>query len=147
MVWYELPKTVSPNGKSFHSMHATSQALQPMQVVVSISFATVYSRCVSCPGTGPEWPEIFCMRSASWLIGPLNLFHFHEKPLEFRRVRVRIDRRMRQLIHQLARGLAFVFRDAAIAPVEWNADLIDLFPINHHRLDAFGHHGFRNVLA
>src|SRR5207249_8944234 len=59
IVWYVLSKTVSPNGRSFHSMQATSQALQPMQVVVSMSLHTVYSRCVSSPGTLPAWPEIF----------------------------------------------------------------------------------------
>src|SRR5206468_1244610 len=51
MVWYVLSKTVSPNGRSFHSMQATSQALQPMQVVVSMSLQTVYSRWVPSPGT------------------------------------------------------------------------------------------------
>jgi len=49
-------------------MQATSQALQPMQVVVSISLQTVSSRCVPSPGTLPAWPEIFWMRSVAWLI-------------------------------------------------------------------------------
>ena len=40
-------------------MQATSQALQPMQVVVSMSLQTVYSRWVSSPGTLPACPEIF----------------------------------------------------------------------------------------
>src|SRR5256885_7611876 len=53
---------------SFHSTHATSHALQPMQVVVSTSFATVYCRCVSSPGTLPAWPDIFCTRNVAWLI-------------------------------------------------------------------------------
>jgi len=34
-------------------MQATSQALQPMQVVVSMSLQAVYSRCVSSPGIDP----------------------------------------------------------------------------------------------
>ena len=46
------------NGMSFHSTQATSQALQPMQVVVSISLQSFSWRCVPSPGTGPGWPEI-----------------------------------------------------------------------------------------
>ena len=41
-------KTVVLNGMSFHSTHATSQALQPMQVVVSTSLQTSRSRCTPC---------------------------------------------------------------------------------------------------
>ena len=59
MVWYVLSKVVCVNGMSFHSTQATSQALQPMQVVVSISLQTVNPRWVSSPGTVPAWPEIF----------------------------------------------------------------------------------------
>src|SRR5260221_8905630 len=71
MVWYELPNSVAENGMSFHSTHATSHALHPMHVVVSISFATVNCRCVSSPGTLPAWPLIFCTRSVAWLIAVL----------------------------------------------------------------------------
>ncbi len=45
-------------GMSFHSTQATSQALQPMQVVVSTSLQTSRSRCMPWPGEGLVWPEI-----------------------------------------------------------------------------------------
>jgi hypothetical protein len=40
-------------------MQATSQALQPMQVVVSMSLQTMGSRWVPSPGILPACPEIF----------------------------------------------------------------------------------------
>src|SRR5208337_4775313 len=58
IVWYELSKVVGVNGMSFHSTQATSQALQPMQVVVSTSLQTSRSRCMPKPGEGLVWPEI-----------------------------------------------------------------------------------------
>jgi hypothetical protein len=50
---------VGENGMLFHSTHATSQALQPMHVVVSINLQTASSRCVSRPGTLPGCALIF----------------------------------------------------------------------------------------
>src|SRR6266852_6147568 len=64
MVWYVLSKVVGENGKSFHSTHATSHALQPMQVVVSTSLQTSRSRCMPWPAEDPEWPEIISACSA-----------------------------------------------------------------------------------
>src|SRR5271157_4619981 len=103
----------------FHSTQATSQALQPMHVVVSTSLHTCRSRCVSWPGMLPAWPEIFWMRSVAWLIAaPLRLLDLHEESLEFRRVGVGIDHRRRNQIRQRFGGLAFVFGNAAIAPMD-----------------------------
>jgi len=42
-VWYVPVCCVCASGRSFHSWQATSQALQPMQMVVSMYFATVGS--------------------------------------------------------------------------------------------------------
>src|SRR5260370_25343493 len=52
----------------FHSRQATSQALQPMQVVVSISLQTCSARFTPSPGAGPAWPEILTISSVAWLI-------------------------------------------------------------------------------
>src|SRR5260221_12244390 len=139
MVWYELPNSVTENGMSFHSTHATSHALQPMPVVVSISFATVNSRWVSSPGTLPAWPLIFCTRSVAWLIlfpsaarrhRPLNPFQLYEESLELRRIRIRIGHRRRKGIGRSSRGLAFVFGNPAIAPMNWQSNLINPFAID-----------------
>src|SRR5450755_3173579 len=64
IVWYVLSKVVSENGMSFHSTHATSHALQPMQVVVSTNLQTSRSRCMPRPGEGVVWPEIISVCSA-----------------------------------------------------------------------------------
>src|SRR5215204_1426738 len=50
IVWYVPICTVVSGGRSFHSWQATSQALQPMQVEVSISLATTGT--LRTPGAG-----------------------------------------------------------------------------------------------
>src|ERR1700730_16777000 len=146
MVWYVLSKVVRLKGMSFHSTHATSHALQPMQVVVSTSLQTSRSRCMPWPAEDPEWPEIISVWSAlrSAILHPhllcgapgvppglppaqdgrgrpslhrLCFFDLHQKAFEFWRKRVWIDYRRRQLICQRLRGLAFIFRNAAETPV------------------------------
>src|SRR5260370_42251454 len=52
----------------FHSRQATSQALPPMQVVVSLSLQTCSARFTPSPGTGPACPEILTISSVAWLI-------------------------------------------------------------------------------
>jgi hypothetical protein len=49
-------------------MQATSQALQPMQVVVSISLATSRSRLRPTAGVGPGWAEILTTSRLAWLM-------------------------------------------------------------------------------
>ena len=55
-VWYVPICTVVSGGRSFHSWHATSHALQPMQVDVSTSFVTV--GCSRIPGAGADEAEM-----------------------------------------------------------------------------------------
>src|SRR5450755_3293047 len=116
---------------SFHSTHATSQALHPMQVVVSTNLQTSRSRCIPRPGEGVEWPEISSVCSAlrsaipspplsqkgapsKLCLGgsPLHFFDLDQKPLELRRKRVRINHRRSQLIRQCLRCFAFILGNA-----------------------------------
>src|ERR1051326_8752848 len=108
-----------------------------MHVVVSISLATRSPRCVPAPGTVPACPEMACTLKVDLLIGGASyLLHLHQKPLELRCERVRINRRRRQHIRRSQRGLAFILGDSAIAPVNRNADLLGLLPVDAHRYDA-----------
>src|SRR5450432_347001 len=128
---------VGENGMLFHSTQATSHALQPIQVVVSISLQTSRSRCASLPGTEPAWPEIFCTRSVACPIPDnLRFLYLHKKALELGRIRIRVNDRGRQRVHQHARSFPFVLGDSAEAPVDGNADLKSFLAVNLHRLDA-----------
>src|SRR5262249_54978555 len=143
-----LSNVVCENGMSFHSTQATSHALHPMHVVVSISLQTVSCRCVSSPGTLPGCALIFCMRSVAWLISaPLRFLDLHQESFEFRCVLIGVQDRRRQLICQSSMRLVFVLSDAAIAPMDGNADLIRLLAGNHHVFDTFGDHRFCNIRA
>src|SRR5205823_4026894 len=57
---------------SFHSTHATSHALQPMQVVTSMYLQTSSSRWTPAPGTLPEWPEMALIWSVP--VAMINFF-------------------------------------------------------------------------
>src|SRR5690349_6475260 len=106
----------------FHSTHATSHALQPMHVVTSTYLQTSSSRCTPTPGTAPEWPDICLICSNP--VGTSGLLNLHEESFELGRERVRIDHRRRQQVRRRQRRASRVFRDAAIAPVDRDADLI-----------------------
>src|SRR5437764_7064468 len=113
-----------------------------MQVVTSMYLQTSTARWVSRPGTVPGWPEIcwICSTRSSLILvhlpsGPLDL---NEEAFELRRVGVRIDCGGRQLIGRIERRSPRVLRDAAIAPMDRDADLISLLAVNQHRLDALG---------
>src|SRR5579884_2731594 len=137
------------NGMSFHSTHATSQALQPMQVVVSMSLQSVAWRCMPLPGTSPGWPEIFwiCSILRSLISGLLCFLELHEEALEFGCESVGIDDRRCQFVHRGLCGLACVFGNTAETPVNRDADLERFFAVDHHRLDAPGDHGFGDIIG
>src|SRR5437879_8595797 len=123
-------------------MHATSQALHPMHVVVSMSLQAVNSRWASSPGTLPACPDIFWMRSVAWLIEFLRFLQLHEKALEFRCVRVGIKYCRRQQIHQRPRVLAFVLDDTPITMMNGNAGLVDFLYVARLILNQFVVHYF-----
>src|SRR5947199_7517657 len=129
-------------------MQATSQALQPMQVVVSISLATSNSRLRPTPGTGPGWAEIRRISRLAWLVAVISgLLDFHQEALELGRVGVGIENGGRQPVDQGFRVPLLVLLDAAEALMDRDADLVDLLAVDHHRLDALGDERLGDVEA
>ena len=107
-------------GRSFHSWQATSQALQPMHVVVSMSLADGDRRV---RGDDPRRPvHSYCRRAslerleASVGHGALTLclLQLHEEALVLRRERVRIDDRRRHQVGERAHAA----RRAQESPVD-----------------------------
>ena len=147
-VWYVPICTVVSGGRSFHSWHATSQALQPMHVEVSTSFVIIGSDArpapapvaetrrssrvavttlVSlCRGAPPPRPVTELRASALGVPASANshLVQLHEKALVLGRERVRIDDRRRHEVGQRATLLAA----AEEAPVDREPDLVDRRP-------------------
>src|SRR5436190_2186353 len=68
-----------------------------------------------------------------------GLLDLHKEPLELRRVGVGIDDRRREKIRRRQRGPARILGNPAVAPMDRDADLIRLLPVNLHRPDATGH--------
>src|SRR5579884_4306090 len=133
-----LSNEVSAYGRSFHSMQATSQALHPMQVVVSISLQTCSSLWVPSPGTGPACPEMRWIRSVAWLMAaPLDLFQLHQEALELRGERIGVHHRWAEQVGRVARRT--IGADAHVTPVNGDTDLVDLLAVNQHGFDALGH--------
>src|SRR5271166_1837451 len=135
---------------SFHSTQATSHALHPMQVVVSMSLHTLSCRCVPSPATGPGWAEICWIRNVprspiSSL--PLDFLQLHQESFEFRCVGIRINDSWRQQIGWCLGGPAFGLGNPQEAPMDRHPDLVGLLAIHHHGLDALGDHRLRNVIA
>src|SRR5216683_6841459 len=98
-------------------------------------------------GMGRDFLNLKCLWVTHLMPSFLCLLDLHQKTFELRRVSVWIDRRGRKLINRIKRGLAFVLLDAAIAPVNGNADLIGLLAVDHHRLDALSDHSLGDILA
>src|SRR5712692_2399352 len=100
MVWYVPTCTVVSGGRSFHSWQATSQALQPIHVLVSIILQT--SGAVRIPAEAVEVAETLLRSSVLPAIGhPLHLLQLHEEALVFRSERVGVyDSRSHQIGHR-----------------------------------------------
>src|SRR5207249_3223566 len=146
MVWYVLSNVVGWNGMSFHSTHATSHALQPMQVVTSMYLQTSSSRCTPRPGTPSGCAEMALIWSMPvGMMRLLSLLELHQEALELGRVRVGVDHGRRQQVHAVERRHACIFRDAAISPVDRDADLVRLLAVDQHRLDALCDHRLGDV--
>ncbi len=72
---------------------------------------------------------------------------FTKKPLNSGVICVWIDHGWRQLIGQRLCRFAFIFCDAAEAPVNGDADLESFFAVDLHGLDAARDHGFGDVVG
>src|SRR5262249_6356357 len=92
-------------------------------------------------GVPPRWPEIALISKFPLLMAYLLcLLDVHQKTLELWRVSVRVDHRGRKQVGRCALVFRTPIVNAAIAPVDGNADLEGFLAGNHHLLDAFGHH-------
>src|SRR5512140_1155472 len=137
-VWYVPTCFVGTGGRSFHSWQATSHALQPMQIDVSMYLATTGSVRfdVWLPHIWAEERRI----SAVWMLMavlPSRLLELHEEALELRRPGVGVHRRSREEVRERAdvAGAA-----VGVPPVERVADLPDLLSVGLERPEAFGDH-------
>src|SRR5580692_8581607 len=88
------------------------------------------------------------MRSVAWLMSALlRSLDLHQEALEFRCISVRIINRGRKKVRQRPSVLALVLGDSPEALVDLEADLVDLFAVDHHWLDAFGDHRLGDIFA
>src|SRR6516162_10370426 len=86
------------------------------------------------------------MRSVAWLIAALlRLLNLYKESLELRCPRVGVDHCGRQEVSRSHRCFVLIFRDAAVAPVDGNADLKGFLAVDRHGLDSFGYHCLGNV--
>src|ERR1044072_1900044 len=94
---------------------------------------------------GPRSPESEMFVDYSSPPSSLGFLEFYKKTFELRCVSIWINRGGRKRICRSQRCLPFLFRYPAIAPVNGYANLISLLAVNHHRLNAFGYHRFRDI--
>src|SRR5882757_5758112 len=88
------------------------------------------------------------MRSVAWLMSALlRSLDFHQKALEFRGECIRIIDGWRNKIRKSSGVLTFVLGDSSEALMDLEANLVDLFTIDHHWLDAFGDHRLGDIFA
>src|SRR5215831_9720926 len=119
---------------SFHSTHAASQALQPMHVVVSMYLETTGT--VRIPDRLPqtEAEERRISRFCTLIFASSRLVQLDQEGLELGGPGVRIHGRGGQEVGQRA-GVVGV---AGVAPVNGEADLPYLLPIDLHRQEPLG---------
>src|SRR6185295_10950116 len=94
---------------------------------------------------GPRSPESEMFVDYSSPPSSLGFLEFYKKTFELWCVSIWINRGGRKRICRSQRCLPFIFRYTAITPVNGYANLISLLAVNHHWLNAFGHHRFRDV--
>src|ERR1700704_2647663 len=119
-------------------MQATWQALQPMHLVVSMSFATVTSPVPErISGSGRVVAERLMMSSdCSAMVIPLQLLYLDKEGFELRRLRVGITDERRQRV-----GDEAGFRKALEAPVDGNADVVQRLAVHLERSQLLGDDG------
>src|ERR1700712_3172851 len=113
--------------RSFHSMQAVWQALQPMHFETSISFATVPVTGSRTCGGGVVVAETRLISSdCSAISYPLCLLDLDQERLEFRCLRIPVAHGRRQRIDEIAR-----LREALESPVQRKSDGLHLLPLDH----------------
>src|SRR5207253_1094639 len=131
---YDSPVNSSPSsGMTFHSLHATSHALQPMQIVVSVKkpcrgFGSAYVAWPSALTVGLH--ELRQRRPARTSPRP----DVARRRLHLLDVDVRVEDDRVDVVRRVA------LRQAAVAPVVRQPDLVDLASLHLERRDALGHH-------
>src|SRR6185436_15736017 len=97
-VWYVPKAWLATGARSFHSWQATSQALQPMQVVVSMYFATLgdLRRLVDSPRSEAEERRI----SPEFTPRASHLLDLDQERLVLGRPHVRLEHRGRERVRQ-----------------------------------------------
>src|SRR3984885_9226843 len=121
--------------RSFHSMHATWQALQPMHLLVSMSLATVPVYDWRTCGSGVVVAERRAMsRDCSAIVIPLDLLDLDQEGLELRRLRVAIADKRRQCVGKVPGP-----GDSLEAPVDRNAHVVQRLALHLQRAQALGH--------
>src|ERR1700722_12513730 len=124
-------------------MQATWQALQPMHLVVSMSFATWPVCAPRTSGSGRVVAERRTMSSDCkdmWNL--LGLLDLDEECLELRRLRVRVAHRRRQRV-----GQESGFGHPHEAPMDRHTDDVQDLAVDGQGPDAFGHHRHRLDVA
>src|SRR5438094_6438581 len=123
--------------KSFHSTQAASQALQPMQVVVSMYLETVAA--VRMPDRLPRTEAEERRISRFWLMIVLlsRFLDPDQERLELRRPGIRVHCRRSQQVGERTG----VFRVPRIAPVDRESDLPGLLPVLSHGIEPLGDAG------
>src|SRR6266536_1656175 len=96
---------------------------------------------------GRDFLNLKCLWIAHLMPSFLRFLDLYQETFELWRVGVRIDRGRRKLICRSECGLAFIFRDTTITPVNRHAVLVSFLAVDHHGLDAFGYHRFGDVVA
>src|SRR5512137_963339 len=119
--------------RSFHCMHATWQALQPMHLEMSISLATG-SAAWRTWGAEVVVAERFWI-SSDCIVFSLRFLDVDQERLELRRLRVRVSDVRRQAVGEVA-GLGHPDE----APVDRYADRVDLLAVALQVRHALGDH-------
>src|ERR1700686_2693711 len=81
----------------------------------------------------------------SWM--HLHLLDLHEESLEFRSMSVGIRPGGREPIGDVFGHFTCILLNAAVTLVDRQADLINLLAVDHHRFDALGDEGLRDIEA
>src|SRR5215467_10758029 len=116
--------------RSFHSLHATWQALQPMHLETSMSLAT--SVVLRTEGDAVVVAERRVMsRDCSGMVVPSGLLEVHQERLVLRRLDVGVADEGRQGVGEVA-----VLRHDEESPVDRDADRVDPPAVAIEPLDA-----------